>query len=238
MRNSQLWKPEKLEWTAEDELVANAIGARELYRFHLDFWSQGNFSEYETELGDGELWLEVVAELQAQMISPGVFVRSVVPPARTGFFPQPSQLLYTETIDLFEEKMAATEATDFVIFANELKSMKMAVVTFDETHYEDEDWSEQEMMFHELNEYLDTNQARFYVLECYIIAHDLKIQDLICDESFFLQAVRRYYTRKNVFNQHLGLKRFFEIFDPIARETYLQITDTSGLSFTDLATRL
>lgn len=231
-------KPENLTWTSEEELVANAKGLRDLYYFNLGFWTQGKTSEYEQELNDWLVWLEITAELHGRILPIRKYIAKVVPPARQRYFPKPSELIDDTTIHAFREAMDESANLDFTFFARELKEMCDIRHLFDlgadgTIEYSQRDQLADEFIEHVYRRKVSRNQV-FY-LENYIISDYFRIHDIVCDEHMFIRAVMDYYPEKEMFHQHPGLSRFFEIFEPIAKDVYFKLTDTSSLDFQEIA---
>ena len=184
--------------------------------------------------------MQITAELQGRVIPPAEFVRVIANPA-SGYIPKPSLLICDRTLEKFEDEKRNTEGGDFNIFVNLLKHLATCANGFDPEFFEGEGMTQKAMMAQSI---LYERYRREWrgdldrTLEEYIVTGSLGLHELLCDEQMFVRAAMSYYVRRSMVDKHGGLVGFVKFFEPVAREVYLALTDTSNLDFEYLAEQM
>ena len=238
-----LYNPKQLKCTAE-MLAATAKAARDFYYAYLEFWSKDSIPDYTEELNDWLLWLEIIDELQSRILPASNYIRHVIPPATRNYFPRPSQLLDDNLVKISAKGLKEDEEMVYINFVRASQDILLVLGSFDpaeqrQRYPELENLSDKELLAQELLRYANSFECRQYQgtdLELYMVAHHFGIQDLICTDGLFSAAVMKYYPLRNVYRRtELELDHFFKVFEPIAKQAYMALTDTSQLDFDEIA---
>ncbi len=202
-------------------------------------WKQAH---YQQAVSDWPTWLRLAEDLLSNLVAPGEFMEVARDVDERDSYPLLDDLFSEQYKDkykkwLSEQSGPGTKVGFFFRYQlfQIIEKMRWFFLELEEYDLDPpEDRHDQLVLgFFERDSILCGGERTTNSLEAYIIAHRLKIQEDVCDASMFCNAVLQYFPLREIYRgkNFVDLASFWNAFDPIAEDWYLNINDFSGIDF-------